>query len=227
VKILVIDDEPYIRSLLVAYLERLNFKEIEEASDGETGFAALARFDADLIILDLEMKPMNGLNFLKLLRIGERHRRRDLPVVVVSGVDDEAVFGTALALDANAFVNKQEGLNVIGDRIDRLRDHPQIVKPPAAYRVIPLPAIAKKKKKPASKKHASLPHKKSFTTETPKPSFRRRIQNLKAGDVLAKNLETKRGKLLLNAGTEMTEHLIARIQDLKEITDISEAWVNK
>ncbi len=226
-KILVIDDEPFIRDLLVAYLERLNFTAIEEASDGEKGFEVLTRFDPDLIVLDLQMKPMNGLNFLKLLRIGERHRRRDLPVVVVSGVDDEAVFGTALALDANAFVNKKEGLDVIGDRIDRLRDHPQSVKPPAAYRVIPLPGIKKKKKKPTSKKHASLPGKKPFTTETPKPSIRSRIQNLKAGDVLAKNLETKGGKLLLNAGTEMTEHLIARIQDLTEITDISEAWVNK
>jgi len=227
VKILVIDDEPFIRDLLVAYLERLNFTAIEEASDGETGFEALAWFDADLIILDLQMKPMNGLNFLKILRMGKRHRRRDLPVVVVSGVDDDAVFGTALALDANAFVNKQEGLDVIGNRIDRLRGQPQSVKPPAAYRVIPLPGIKKKKKKLRSKKRASLPREKPFTTETPKPSIRRRIQNLKSGDVLGKNLETEGGNLLLDAGTEITEHLLARIQDLTEITDISEVWVNK
>jgi CheY-like chemotaxis protein len=82
-RMLVIDDDAAWRGLY-----RMTFEshfEILEASDGQEGLAALDAFDPDVIVLDLRMPRMDGLNFIR--RLG--HRRVRGSIVVCSGALDD------------------------------------------------------------------------------------------------------------------------------------------
>jgi len=82
-KMLVVDDDPAWRALYrMAFDDRF---EIYEASDGQQGLEALAAVDPDLIILDLRMARMDGLDFIR--RLGGRGVRGS--IVVCSGALDE------------------------------------------------------------------------------------------------------------------------------------------
>jgi CheY-like chemotaxis protein len=66
-RILVVDDEPVVRSLFRTVLEREGYA-VEEASGGDEGLAAYAREPADLVIVDLVLPGMNGMTMISTLR---------------------------------------------------------------------------------------------------------------------------------------------------------------
>jgi CheY-like chemotaxis protein len=83
-RMLVIDDDAAWRALY-----RLTFEghfEILEAADGQEGLAALDAFDPDVIVLDLRMPRMDGLDFIR--RLGRKRVRAT--IVVCSGALDDA-----------------------------------------------------------------------------------------------------------------------------------------
>lgn len=82
-RVLVVDDEPTVRSWLAALLAHEGYI-VEEAEDGTAAFAALASFPADVIILDLIMPGMNGREFLLELR--EDPKLATIPVLVWTAV---------------------------------------------------------------------------------------------------------------------------------------------
>jgi CheY-like chemotaxis protein len=83
--ILVIDDDPDMRRVLVDSLDALSYRVIE-AVDGSSGLAALDRDVPDLMIVDFAMPGMNGAEVAK----AARERRPDLPIVFASGYADTA-----------------------------------------------------------------------------------------------------------------------------------------
>lgn len=84
-RILVVEDEPEVRRILVAFL-RLDNLEAIEAADGEQGFAAAMAEQPALIVSDVMMPRVDGITMLHRLRAQER--TRDIPVLLVSGNPD-------------------------------------------------------------------------------------------------------------------------------------------
>ena len=82
-KMLIVDDDPAWRALYRMAFDR-HF-EIYEASDGQQGLEALAAVDPDVIVLDLRMHGMDGLDFIR--RLGKRGVRGS--IVVCTGALDE------------------------------------------------------------------------------------------------------------------------------------------
>ncbi len=78
--VLVIDDEPEVRSIVVQILIRFGC-EVEAAKDGAAGWDSLARRSFDLVITDLVMPRLSGLELLRRLRAANPN----LPVIVMSG----------------------------------------------------------------------------------------------------------------------------------------------
>lgn len=81
-RVLVVDDDPNIRSLIAVTLRRAGF-EIEAAQDGTTAMTFLRNAEFDVIVLDLMMPRMSGWQLLDLLR-GERPKDELPRVVIVS-----------------------------------------------------------------------------------------------------------------------------------------------
>jgi two-component system KDP operon response regulator KdpE len=104
-KVLVIDDEPPIRKLLRMGLTAQGY-EILEASSGKASLELLAQ-KPDLIILDLGLPDMQGLDLLRTIRA----RNEAVPIVVLSSRGDEAGKVQALDLGADDYVTKPFGMD--------------------------------------------------------------------------------------------------------------------
>src|SRR5215467_8727733 len=99
-KVLVIDDEPPIRKLLRMGLSAQGYH-ILEAPNGRTALDLLEQ-KPDLIILDLGLPDMQGLDLLRMVRA----RNEGIPIVVLSSRGDEAGKVQALDLGADDYVTK-------------------------------------------------------------------------------------------------------------------------
>ena len=104
-KILVVDDEPPIRKLLRMGLSTQGY-EILEAPNGKASLDLLGR-NPDLIILDLGLPDMQGLELLRTMRA----RNERVPIVVLSSRGDEIGKVQALDLGADDYVTKPFGMD--------------------------------------------------------------------------------------------------------------------
>lgn len=102
-RVFVVDDEPDMVDLLATILRSDGF-EVETDTDGRSALARMLAEPPDLVLLDLMMPDLDGMELLKLLRLDPRGER--VPVLVVSarsGHQDQ--LGT-LQLGANAYICK-------------------------------------------------------------------------------------------------------------------------
>ena len=99
-RVLVVDDSYSEREMIRRVLEREGFQ-VSEAADGPSALTAAESTDLDLIVLDLTMAGMDGLEVLTHLR-----QKSDLAVIVVSGRTEESGRVLALELGADDYVVK-------------------------------------------------------------------------------------------------------------------------
>lgn len=117
-KTLIVDDEPIARKILREELEAIGGVEIVgEAEDGATALAKIGRDHPDLVLLDLQMPAMNGLEVVRRLKRGKH-----LPVIVVVTAYDEHALQAfeAGAIDYLLKPVRQERLSEAVDRARRL-----------------------------------------------------------------------------------------------------------
>lgn len=81
-KILLIDDDKDLRNLLGLYLKMAGYEDIFHANHGKEGIELLKTLTPDLIILDMMMPVLDGMDFLKWLRLDAK---RDIPVLALTG----------------------------------------------------------------------------------------------------------------------------------------------
>jgi two-component system, OmpR family, response regulator len=98
--ILVVDDDPHIRQLLTFALTKAGLV-TREAADGEAALAEVARAAPDLVVLDINMPRMDGLEVCRRLRA-----QGDLPILFLSSRDDEIDRVLGIELGADDYVVK-------------------------------------------------------------------------------------------------------------------------
>ncbi|HVP84485.1 MAG TPA: response regulator transcription factor [Rhizomicrobium sp.] len=111
-RVLIIDDEPPIRRLLRTSFSAQNYS-VLEAEDGEIGLALLQRNTVDVVVLDLGLPGIGGLEVLERLR----ETGSSVPVIVLSSRDDEGGKVAALDLGADDYVTKPFGMEELLARI--------------------------------------------------------------------------------------------------------------
>jgi len=99
-KILVIDDEPSIVKLVTAYLKPEGY-EVYTAADGEAGLKAARAFKPDLVILDVMLPGMDGIELLSRLR-----RESDVYVILLTARTEETDKIVGLSVGADDYVTK-------------------------------------------------------------------------------------------------------------------------
>lgn len=100
VQILVVDDEPMVREVVVAYLEREGFR-VEQAATGTAALEQLSESTPDLIILDVMLPELDGFSVLTQLR-----KERDIPVILLTARTEEPDRVLGLELGADDYVVK-------------------------------------------------------------------------------------------------------------------------
>jgi len=128
-KILTIDDESYIRQSIRTYLEDYEFT-VFEAENGKKGIDVFDREHPDLVLLDLKMPEMDGLQVLKVLR----GKAPDIPLVVASGTGNITAVVEALHLGAWDYILKPiEDLNVLYHSVQKCLKESQLKKENKQY----------------------------------------------------------------------------------------------
>ena len=102
-KILVVEDEPDIRKLVNYNLAQEHFR-VLEAEDGEQGLKMVQREKPDLVILDLMLPGLSGMELCKILR--ERHETEKLPVLMLTAKAGEADRIVGLEMGADDYLAK-------------------------------------------------------------------------------------------------------------------------
>src|SRR5688572_4310631 len=99
-RVLVVDDEPIVRDVVVRYLARAGFETIE-AGDGEEARSLLERERPDVVVLDVMLPRLDGLELCRWIR-----GRSAIPVILLTARGDESDRIAGLDLGADDYVTK-------------------------------------------------------------------------------------------------------------------------
>lgn len=111
IRVLLIDDEKTIRNVVRMSLESSGYK-VSEAIDGKSGISIASEFHPHLVLLDLGLPDMNGLNVLKELRKWTR-----VPIIVLTVTDDEQTKVNLLEAGADDYLTKPFGTKELLARV--------------------------------------------------------------------------------------------------------------
>lgn len=103
-KILIVEDSPTMRQLIIFALKRLKNVRFNEAGDGVDGLKKLQQDVYNLIITDINMPVMDGLKLVSLIRKDELHK--DIPIVIITTEGGNEDKERAMTLGANAYLTK-------------------------------------------------------------------------------------------------------------------------
>ncbi len=112
-RILVVDDEPDVRQLMEHFLTDRGY-EVRMAENGRLGLLALDTFTPDVVLLDMHMPELDGLETLKLIAA----RAPSLPVIMVTVNDDVETTAHLLQLGAADYVPKPFNLEYLEQAIN-------------------------------------------------------------------------------------------------------------
>ena len=103
-RILIVDDEPINVKVVCRYLREAGYKNCSATNDSRTAVDLIQCEKPDLVLLDLMMPQVDGLQILRLMR--QDRLLQQTPVVVLTATDDRSTKQAALELGANEFLTK-------------------------------------------------------------------------------------------------------------------------
>lgn len=123
-KILVIEDEAAIRRVLVKILSEENSKyQVEEAEDGLAGIEKIKKEDYDLILCDIKMPKMDGVEVLEAVK----KIKPEIPMVMISGHGDLDTAVNTMRLGAFDYISKPPDLNRLLNTVRNALDRKELV----------------------------------------------------------------------------------------------------
>ena len=111
--VLVVEDEPAMRDMLERMLERAGYG-VTCAADGAEGLARLEAGDVDLVLLDLMLPQLDGLEFCRQAR---ERQERHVPIIMVTGSVNAADRRAGFAMGADDYVLKPFRTQALVDRV--------------------------------------------------------------------------------------------------------------
>lgn len=129
-RILVVDDQLLVRTLLGQVLRNIGFRPdgISQATDGNNALHVLAARRYDIILCDIQMDPINGMDLLKEVRCARTPNPPDVPFVFLSAHPERSTITLATQFHADGFIVKPPKPNDIEKNISAAlqRQRPRI-----------------------------------------------------------------------------------------------------
>jgi DNA-binding NarL/FixJ family response regulator len=118
---LIVDDIRLCRINVMEMLKNCGEPALFHTENGHAAISLLSEPNAiHCVICDFNMPVMHGLQLVKAIRTGFGHIRRNLPIIMLTGLGDRNLVGLAMALDVNAFIMKPVKKTVLLERIQRI-----------------------------------------------------------------------------------------------------------
>jgi len=105
-RVLVVDDDPVMRDFVVNTLRRIGIQSVETATDGVSALRAIISFKPDLVLTDIHMQPMDGLEFVQQLRKHSNPLVKNMKVIFMSADASTATLESAAPLGTFGYIVK-------------------------------------------------------------------------------------------------------------------------
>lgn len=115
-KILIVEDEPVLRRMIVRRAEKQHGYECFTDETGENSMSICHNFQPDIILLDMALPKISGLGLLRMMRADKATKA--IPIIVYSAYGDPEVVQEALSLGANDYYTKSEPIPELFNRIE-------------------------------------------------------------------------------------------------------------
>ena len=125
INVLVLDDNRHMRSLVQSILHALGVKQIREASDAPEAFKELQHFHADVIIADWHMEPLDGLDFVRLVRTAKDSPNPYVPIIMLTGHTEYQRVCEARDAGVNEFLAKPISAKALYSRFASIIENPR------------------------------------------------------------------------------------------------------
>ena len=124
-KILLVDDNHYMRVLLAEILRAIGVNHIYEANDGAEGLQMMRDHSVDLVMTDLSMQPLDGIDFVRLLRNSPDSPNQMAPVIMITGHSTFARVNEARDAGVSEFLAKPLTARGVIQRLHQAVEHPR------------------------------------------------------------------------------------------------------
>lgn len=124
-KILLVDDNHYMRILLAEILRAIGVVHIYEANDGAEGLQMMRDYPIDVVLTDLSMQPLDGIDFVRLLRNSPDSPNQLAPVIMVTGHSTFARVNEARDAGVTEFLAKPLTARGVIERLHQAIEHPR------------------------------------------------------------------------------------------------------
>ena len=124
-KVMIVDDNKHMRTLLETVLRAFGCVDFIHANDGQDAIAQLQVKSPDLIITDIEMEGMGGIEMTKAVRAGKAGDNPLVPIIMVSGYSSIEQVSAARNAGINEFLVKPINIQGIFTRLQSVIERPR------------------------------------------------------------------------------------------------------
>jgi len=123
VKILLVDDNHHMRVLLTEILRAIGVRQVYEAANGAEALQTMRGEMIDIVMTDLAMQPLDGIDFVKLLRNSPESPNPMVPVIMITGHSTLRRVAEARDAGVTEFLSKPVTARGVIERITRVINH--------------------------------------------------------------------------------------------------------
>ena len=116
VRILLVDDSTYIRTVLGSIITEAGFEVADEAADGEEAIRKYMNLKPDLVLMDVIMEPMNGMEATKAIL----DKDPEAKILMVTVLEDRGLFADLMKIGAKGYIMKPFSKDKIAKKIKEI-----------------------------------------------------------------------------------------------------------
>jgi CheY-like chemotaxis protein len=116
-RVMVVEDEQIMRTFILNNLRRLGIQDLFAFEDGAAALKEVMQLKPDLVLTDVHMQPMGGIEFVRQLREMKSLESKGIKVIFLSADASAATVGEALPLGVSGYIVKPPALNALAAKI--------------------------------------------------------------------------------------------------------------
>jgi len=125
IKVLVVDDEHYMRKVVRTLLMSLGVRTIYEAPDGVTGLETIRTMSPHVVIVDWQMPGLAGPGFVRMVRSPGTFPYPDVPIIMLTGHSERSRVIEAMECGVHEFLLKPVSSKALADRLHAVINYPR------------------------------------------------------------------------------------------------------
>ena len=125
IKVLVVDDEHYMRKVVRTLLMSIGVRTVYEAAEAVSGLDVIRTMAPDVVIVDWEMPGLDGRGFVRMVRSPETFPYPDIPIIMLTGHSERSRVIEAMQSGVHEFLLKPVSSKALADRLTAVLNNPR------------------------------------------------------------------------------------------------------